>query len=345
MKKMTIATIADAVHGSLAGNAAVEISGVQFLHEALPGQLTFIGSEKYVQAWTESKASAALVSEGLAVDPGAERAVVFVADADLAMATVLNLFAREPASSTVGIHPTAVVDSTAILGDGVAVGPHCYIGPHAQIGSGSVLYANVCVFDGARVGCNTVLWSGVVIREHCEVGSDCIFHPNVSIGADGFGYRPSADGRGLTKITHIGWVRIGNQVEIGANSTVDRGKFGATIVGDMTKLDNLVQIGHNVRIGCCCVLAAQVGVGGSATLGDGVVVGGQVAVSDHAVVGSHVKIGGRSGVMQNIDDGAMVLGLPARPLKETLRIWAAEGKLPDMQRRLKKLERSSSESD
>ena len=182
----------------------------------------------------------------------------------------------------------------------------------------------------------TIIWSGTVIRERCCIGNYCIIHPNVTIGADGFGYRPSPDGRGLVKIPQIGTVEIGDDVEIGAGSCVDRGKFSATSIGDGTKIDNLVQIAHNCKLGRSCVMAGQSGLSGSVTLGDGVIMGGRAGVKDHVTVGAGVKLGGYTGVISDVAPGKTLLGSPADDYRQTLRLWAAQKQLPDLIKQMKK---------
>lgn len=336
MKKLTIEAISQAVGGKLTGNPDVQITGVEAISEATENQLTFIGQKKYIRLWAHSGASAAIVNERLDVEPGQGRAVVHVADADLALAQVLGLFAPQPARCEAGIHPSAVIDESATIGNGAAIGAGCYIGPGVVIGTGTTLYPNVTVLDDTRIGDNTVVWSGTVIRDRCRIGSHCIIHPNVTIGADGFGYRPSPDGRGLVKIPQIGTVEIGDGVEIGSGSCVDRGKFSATTIGDGTKIDNLVQIGHNCKLGRCCVMAGQCGLAGSVTLGDGVMMGGRSLVKDHVTVGAGARIGGSAGVVSDVAPGKTVLGLPADDHRLTLRIWAAQKQLPDLIRQLAK---------
>ncbi|MBM4155176.1 MAG: UDP-3-O-(3-hydroxymyristoyl)glucosamine N-acyltransferase [Lentisphaerae bacterium] len=332
----SMADIARVVEGTVEGDPALAVSGVEQIECAAPGQMTFIGGPAYVSLWSTSKASAALVSRDLAVEPGPGRALVRVKDADLAMARVLELFEPPAPFQAAGVHPHATVDATAEIGEGATIGPGCYVGAGARIGAGSRLHANVTVLDETRIGTRCILWPGVVVRERCTIGNGVILHPQVSIGADGFGYRPSADGRGLVKIPHIGTVVLGDGVEIGANSCVDRGKFSATSIGAGTKIDNLVQIGHNCRIGRCCVIAACTGVAGSVTMGDGVMVGGCVAIRDHLTIGSGARIGGGSGLMADVAPGQTVAGAPATESRQALRQWAALRKLPDVLRDLKR---------
>ena len=196
-----------------------------------------------------------------------------------------------------------------------------------MIGDGVVLYAGVNIFDESKIGNNTTIWSGTVIRERSIIGSHCIFHLNVSIGGDGFGYRPSEDGRGLVKIPHIGNVVIGNGVEIGANSAVDRAKFSSTIIGDGCKIDNLVQIAHNCVLGRSCIMAGSSGLAGSVTLGDGVIIGGSSSIKDHLTIGSGAVVGGGSGVISNVAAGKTVVGYPAADSREMMKQWVALRKL------------------
>ena len=334
MKKFSIREIADHVAGEVIGDDSTLIDGLEQIEQARSGQLTFIGSNKYLKYWEKSAASAALVSEGLELDPGT-RTLIRVASADLALAQVLELFAPPPPAHSAGVHPTAVVDPTAQIGANVSIGPGCYIGPAAQVGDDCVLYANVNVMDEASIGLRTVLWPGVVIGQRCRVGDDCILHSNTSIGTDGFGYRPSMDKKSLVKIPQIGNVVIGNRVEIGSNTCIDRGKFSSTRIGDGSKIDNLVQIAHNCDIGESCIIAGCVGIGGSVTMGEFATVAAAAGIKDHATIGSHSVIGGGSIVIGDVAPGAFVSGHPAAPHKTTLQQWAAVKKLPGILKNLK----------
>ena len=335
MKQYTIEQISRKVNGTLEGSSSIIIKGVEQISQATQDQLTFIGENKYIKLWDQSDASAAIVSEGLIVEPGPGRAVIHVANADIALADVLKLFEAAPPKCASGIHSAAVVDSTATIGEGAAIGAGCYIGPGVVIGNNTTLYPNVTVLDDTVIGDETIIWSGTVIRDRCKLGNYCIIHPNVTIGADGFGYRPSPDGQGLVKMPQIGTVEIGDGVEIGAGCCVDRGKFSATIIGDGTKIDNLVQIAHNCKLGRSCVMAGQSGLAGSVTLGDGVIMGGGARVKDHITIGDGVLLGGNAGVMNDVAPGKTLLGFPADDHRKTLRVWAAQKQLPDIIRKLK----------
>jgi len=327
MKSFTIQEINNILKGELVGNTNQQIEGPEQLEKAKHNHITFIGSNKYIRQWKTSKASAAVINESLEIEPGENRALIKVKNADLAMAQLLEVFDPGPPQIDVNIHPTAVVHETAAVGKGCKIGAGCYVGKDVILGDTVVLYPNVTIFDQTKVGKGTVIWSGTVIRERCEIGNNCIFHNNVSIGADGFGYRPSEDGNGLVKIPQIGNVVIGNDVEIGANSCVDRGKFSSTIIGDGCKIDNLVQIAHNCVMGRSCIMAGNSGLAGSVTLGDGVIIGGSASIKDHLTLHSGVVVGAGSGVIKDVPAGKTVLGYPAQDSKEMLKQWVAMRKL------------------
>lgn len=335
LKRIPLRDIAEQVDGEVVGNAALTIEGVADLAGARPGELSFVGSDRYLARWSQSQASAALVHHDLAMEPGDGRALVRVADVDLAMARALELFAPDWPEPAAGVHPSAVVDPTAELGENVRIGPGCVVGPRVGIGDGSILQASVNLMTDVRIGERCVLWPGVVIRERCTLGDRCILQPNVSIGADGFGYRPSADGQQVVKIPQIGTVEIGNDVEIGANSCVDRGKFAATVIEDHAKLDNLVQVGHNCRIGRCVMIAGCAAIAGSVVIGEGTMLGGMVAVKDHITIGRGVRLTGCAQVMNDIPDGETWGGSPALPMREALRVAQAVRRLPDLVKKLK----------
>ena len=277
--------------------------------------------------WAESKACAAFIDYNVTISPGDNRAFIKVKNVDLAMAKVLDLFNLPSPVFATNIHPTAVIHETAKIGTDCKIGANCYIGKDVELGNGVVLYPNVCVFDETIIGNNTIVWSGTIIRERCIIGSHCIFHTNVSIGADGFGYRPSEDGRQLVKIPQIGNVIIGNYVEIGANSCVDRAKFSSTIIGDGCKIDNLVQIAHNSIMGRSCIMAGHSGLAGSVTLGDGVIIGGSASIKDHTTIHSGATVGAGSGVMNDVEAGKTVLGYPAQDARDMLKEWVAVRRL------------------
>ena len=327
MKSFTITEINELVKGELVGATSHLIDGPEQLEKAGNNHITFIGSQKYVRLWETSKACAAVVDEKFKVEPGENRAIIKVKNADLAMARILEMFDPGPPEFDEEIHPAAVIHATAKIGKECKIGAGCYVGKNVVLGDGVILYPNVTILDDTKIGQGTIVWSGTVIRERTEIGKFCIFHTNVSIGADGFGYRPAEDGRGLVKIPQIGNVVIGNGVEIGANSCVDRGKFSSTILGDGCKIDNLVQIAHNCILGRFCIMAGNSGLAGSVTLGDGVIIGGSASIKDHLTLHSGAVVGAGSGVMNDVEAGKTVLGYPAHEARETLKQWVAIRKL------------------
>ena len=323
MKSYSVSEINTIVKGELIGNTNQKIKGPEELQKASSNQITFIGSKKYEKFWGDSKACVALVNYNSNIEPGENRAFLKVKNVDLAMVKILELFNPPAPVFDTAIHPTAVVHETAKIGDGCKIGANCYIGKDVELGNKVILYPNVCVFDETTIGNNTIVWSGTIIRERCIIGSHCIFHANVSIGADGFGYRPSDNGKQLVKIPQIGNVIIGHYVEIGANSCVDRAKFSAIIIGDGCKIDNLVQIAHNSVMGRSCIMAGHSGLAGSVTLGDGVIIGGSASIKDHTTIHSGATIGAGSGVMNDVQAGKTVLGYPAQEARDMLKQWVA----------------------
>jgi len=330
------------VDGQLEGPGDLQISGVDELRAAGPGQITFIGDTRHSRDWPSCAASAALLGAGLDAEGDNGRAIIRVDDADLALAVVLDLFAPSAARAEPGVHESAVVDASATLGRSVSIGANSVIGPNVTIGDGTIIHANATALDDTQIGAGCVIWPGVVIRERCKIGDGCTLHPNVTIGADGFGYRKSPDGRGVVKIPHIGTVIIGNQVEIGAGTCVDRGKFSATRIGDGTKIDNLCQIAHNCRIGRCCLIAGCSALAGTVVVGDGCMLGGHVSVKDHVCIGAGAALAARSDVMGDVPEGATWAGTPAREATVAIREHLAMRRLPDL---LKDLKRKKGDAD
>ncbi|WP_269684909.1 UDP-3-O-(3-hydroxymyristoyl)glucosamine N-acyltransferase [Flavobacterium lacustre] len=321
MKSYSIQEINEILKGVIVGNTSHNITAPEQLEVAKTTEISFIGNKKYEKFWEASKACAAIVNEDISIEPGENRAFIKVKNADLAMSQVLELFAPPTPLFEVNIHPTAVVDKSAVIGNGTRIGAGTYVGPNVVIGENTTLYPNVTILDECTIGKNTVIWSGAVVRERCHIGNDCILHPNSTVGADGFGFRPCPE-RGLVKIPQIGNVILGNGVEIGANSCVDRGKFSSTVLGDGCKIDNLVQIGHNSKLGRFCIMAGHSGLAGSVTLGNGVIIGGSASIKDHATIGDGATVGAGSGVTCDVPAGKVVLGYPAVDARDALKQWA-----------------------
>lgn len=321
MKQITIEEINAVLKGTIVGSTQTKITAPEQLEAANETEISFIGNKKYEKFWATSKACAAVVNEDISIEPGENKVFIKVKNADLAMSQVLALFAPPTPIFKVNIHPTATIDESAQIREGVKIGPNCYVGPNVMIGENTTIYPNVTILDESTIGKNTTIWPGAVVRERCHIGNDCIIHPNATIGADGFGFRPDPE-KGLVKIPQIGNVIIGNNVEIGANSSVDRGKFSSTVLGDGCKIDNLVQIGHNSKLGMFCIMAGNSGLAGSVTLGNGVIIGGSASIKDHTTIGDGAIIGAGSGVAADVPAGKTVLGYPAIDAKDALRQWA-----------------------
>lgn len=339
--------IAAALGAELVGRADLPISGPGAIESAGPTELTFIRSNKFAAMWGASKAGAALVSRGIDV-PGHDprvRALIVVPDADLALVKLLALAAPKESPRPPGVHPTCIVDPTAKIDPTVHVGPLCIIGAGTVIGPGCVLVARVTVGQHCRLAERTTLHPNVVLYDRTRIGARCTVHAGAVLGADGFGFVP-ADGAamgsggrgggaaGYIKVPHIGHVEICDDVEIGANSCVDRGKIGATWVGPGTKIDNLVQIAHNVRIGKNGLICGCAGIGGSVVLGERVTVAGHSGIADGLEVGDGGTVAGHSGVLDDIPAGMTYLGTPAVPIRDALRRVIALGRLTKTERKI-----------
>lgn len=335
----TTQAIAEMVQGQLIGPGDLTIDALADVEHAKPGDLTFIGTGHYATKWPASNATAALVSKDVQLEAGEGKAVIIVDNADLAMATVLEAYAPPIPVPHMGIHPSTLVAETANIGENCRIGPNCVIKPGVTIGDNAVLHPGVTIYDDTTIGDDCTLWTNVVVRERCTIGDRTILHPGVIVGADGFGYRidTSAGSPQVVKIPQIGVVRIGNDCEIGANSAIDRAKFDATVLGDHCKLDNLVQIGHNCRIGNMVIIAGCVGVAGSCTIGDGTLIGGKSMVKDHINIGKGCQIAGGAAVINDMPDGEAWVGYPAGPTKTKFREEMALRKLPDMMKKVNKV--------
>jgi len=326
---LTIGEVAEHIGARLVGSGSATVSGVNSIEQAGPEHLSFITADKRAGKVTESKAAAVIVGkkiENVAV------AQLVVDNVEAALITVLNLFAPK-LTSPCGVHSTAVVEKSATIADNVAVGPAAYISHGVTIDAGTIIGAGCTIGENSTIGTNCHLDANVVVYHNCKIGNNCIIQANTTIGSVGFGYYV-IDGRPKL-IPHNGGVVIEDCVEIGAGTCVDRAKFGNTVIGAGTKIDNLVHIAHNVEIGKCCLIAGMAGISGSCRLGDGVVLAGQVGVADHIEIGRGAVIGAASGVTTNITTGQQVLGMPAVDARKELQIWALRKRLPEMTKKLK----------
>lgn len=330
----TVRQLAELVHGRVEGDGDVQITAARPLTEAGAGHITFIENNKHAANLTTTPAAAIVVPDNL---PAQGRTVIHVADPLTAfIAIVRHLHARELPKPH-GIDPKAAVHATATVGPDVSVFPYAVIGANSTVGARCRIHSGVVIGDDCRIGDDVTLYPNCVIYDGVVIGHRVIVHGNAVIGADGFGYRMH-NGRHV-KVPQLGNVEVGDDVEIGACATIDRGAFQATRVGAGTKIDNLVQVAHNCQIGEHNLLMSQVGIAGSSTTGNYVVMAGQVGIADHVHIGDGVMIGAQSGVMRGIESGQRVIGAPARNEKDFKRMIIAMEKLPDVCRDVRKIKK------
>ena len=332
---MTLGEVAAQTGGWVAPEvAAQEISGLASLDDANPGDLAFFGNPKYLKAARKSRATAILVPQGFGEELPAIR--IWVDDPGAAFAKLLPAFVPPVITFPAGVHPSAVIHPEATLGEGVHVGACAVIEAGARIGARSIVCAHAYIGHGACIGEDCRISPNVTIRERCTLANRVTLHSGVVIGADGFGYE-FRDGA-HQKIPQTGIVVIEDDVEIGANTTVDRARFGRTWIRKGTKIDNLVQIGHNVTIGENCVLCAQVGISGSTRLGNFVTLAGKVGLSGHIEIGDEVVFGAMSAIAKNVPAKSIMFGAPARPIREYKATYALLKNIHKLYDRVKKLE-------
>jgi UDP-3-O-[3-hydroxymyristoyl] glucosamine N-acyltransferase len=330
---LTAAAIAEAVGGQLVGDGSVEISGIAPLDRAGARDLTFLGALKYAALFTETSAGAALIAPELAETAGHVAARIIVAKPQEALLKLLPRF-HHVAPAPRGIHATAIIGANVKLGANISIGPYAIIGDGAQIGDGTIVGPHCVIGGGVPVGEGCHLYPSVTIYSGAMLGNRVTIHSGARIASDGFGYVQSG-GQHL-KIPHVGRCILEDDVEIGANTTIDRGSIDDTVVGAGTKVDNLVQIAHNVRIGKVCLIMAQVGLAGSVRVEDGAMLLGQVGVAGHHTVGKKAILAAQAGAFGDIPAGETWSGYPARPHKEALRAQAALFKLPSLLRRIER---------
>jgi UDP-3-O-[3-hydroxymyristoyl] glucosamine N-acyltransferase len=335
--KPTLGELAVFLGGELKGPADLPIEGIARLDEATPREITFITQRRFARQVDQSRAAAFIVSQE---DAGLPRPLIIVPHPYLAYARVAALFAP-PLWRWPGISELACLGRGVGLGQEVSIAPLVFIGTGVRLADRVTIMPGCVLGDEVQIGADTVIYPNVTIRERCTLGERCIIHSGTVIGSDGFGFVPGATGH--VKIPQLGTVIIADDVEIGANCTIDRGALGATRVGRGVKMDNLVHLAHNVEVGEYSFLVAQVGVSGSTKLGKRVALAGQVGVTGHIELGDGVQVGAQSGVHHSVPAGQTVSGTPIRPQREWLQIMGHLPKLPDIYQRLKQLEREVSE--
>lgn len=324
---------------NLMGNPAASSSGLSSLKDIRPGSLIFVERVKDISASVKSPASIIVLplSEMSSLVPSPDRAILGVSDVRKVMPILLSLFDRRPLPPP-GVHSTAVVGKGTRLGKNVSIGPYAVIAEDCRIGDGAMIEAHVSIGGGSDIGAGSRIFPGVRIYDGVRIGERCSIHCGTVIGSDGYGYVSTP--KGHNKVPQIGGVRIEDEVELGANVTIDRGTVGDTVIGRGTKIDNLVHLAHNVQVGSYCLVIAQSGIAGSSKLGDWTVLAAQSGVAGHIEIGARTMVGARTGVTKSIPPGQMVSGFPARPHAEEKRIKVSMGRLPELVRDVTRLRAS-----
>lgn len=333
----TLKELADLVGGEVAGNGSILIKGVAPLESAAEGDITFITSPKYAHLLKTTAASAVIAPPEMKVE---DKDLIVSRNPQLAHAKILTLLNSRPYMAK-GIDKRAYIGRRPKISDTVSIYPFAYIGDDVEIGERTVVHSGAFVGNGCIIGSDVAIYPNTTIMDRCIVGNRVIVHAGVVIGADGFGF--ARDGKRHYKIPQTGIVQIEDDVEIGANTTIDRAAFGNTRIMRGTKIDNLVQIAHNVVIGEDSIIVAQAGIAGSSKLGNNVIVGGQGAVADHITIGNNVMIAGQSGAAADIPDDQVMSGSPAIPHREWLKASLTFPKLPEMRKAIKELEKKVAE--
>ncbi len=343
MRRISAAEIAALTGGRLVGPAGITVDGVAPLDRAGPDDLSFLASRRYLPYFQRSRAAVVLCKPELAGEAEGPTARILVADPHSALLEVLPVLYPEPVWEP-GVHPTAVIGRGTVWEEPVAIGPYAVLGRGVRVGKNVRIGAGCVLGDGVEVGDEAVFYPQVVCYSGTLIGHRVILHAGARLGSDGFGYVPGKAGALPRKIPQIGRCIIGDDVEIGANTTVDRGSVDDTVIGAGTKIDNLVQVAHNVRIGERCLIAAMVGIAGSSHVGDDVFLAGQVGLADHLTVGSRARVTVQGGVIGDIEPGATVSGFPARDHREYFRAQAAMYRLAKIVDELEALARRNNES-
>jgi len=331
--KKRLRELAEWVGGVVVGDGEIEISGVGAIEEALPGEIAFVAHPKYLQALAKTRASAVIVSPEA---PPSEKPLLRVANPYLAYAKILTLFSCKTYQAK-GIDPNAWISPTAQLGRDLTIYPFVYVGDRCLIGDRVTLYPGVYLGEDSSIGEESVLYPNVSIYPRTMIGKRVVLHSGAVVGSDGFGY--VKEGRRNMKIPQVGVVEIEDDVEIGANSTVDRAALGKTMIRRGVKIDNLVQIAHSVVVGEDSIFAGQVGIAGSAKVGSNVTLAGQVGVADHIEIGDNVIVGAQAGVMNHLPANQAYTGSPALPHRDFLHMAAVLPKLPEMRKTLNQIEK------
>lgn len=331
------AQIAFLINGKVEGDAQVAVNSFGKIEEATVGQLAFLANPKYEEYLYSTKASVIIVNETQELRQPIKATLIRVPDAYSAFATLLSKYQEIVQQQLTGVQEPSYISTSAKYGDNVFIGAFAYLGENVSVGNNTKIYPNAYLGHNVVIGDNTIIHPGVRIYHDCRVGNNVTIHAGTVIGSDGFGFAPQADGS-FKKVPQIGNVVIEDNVEIGANATIDRATIGSTLIKSGAKLDNLIQIAHNVEVGHSTVIAAQAGVSGSTKIGNGVMIGGQAGIVGHIQLGDGVKVNAQSGVSKSLEPGKAVTGSPAYDYTSSLRSQAIFRNLPEMEKRLKELE-------
>lgn len=330
--------IAGFIHGRIIGDGNAVINGVSPIESGEAGHLSFVAQERFADYIDSSDCSVLIVSEKLLTKENYSKTIIAVEDAYLAFQVLMNLY-KEMQGRKSGIEDGAVFHESSVVGKNVYVGAFTCVSEKVKIGDESQIYPHVYIGKNVKIGKNCVLYSGVRVYDYCVIGDNCIIHSNTVVGSDGFGFQPTKDG--YQKIPQLGNVVIEDQVEIGSNCSIDRGTIGSTVIGKGTKIDNLIQIAHNVKIGQHNVIAAQAGIAGSTVIGDWNQIGGQVGIVGHIQIGNQVKIQAQSGVNSSAKDGEILYGSPAINARDYRRNYVHFRNFSEIVERITKLESNS----
>lgn len=330
--KYKLSEISKIVKGELSGDPEIVVTGIAGIKEAKEGDITFLANPKYSSLIETTKAAAIITSHEIS----SSRPIIKTDNPSVAFAKVVDLVAGQSLKHPEGISPKSIIAKKTKIADSVSVGPFTVIEAEAEVGRGSVIYGGCFIGQKVRIGQNCLIYPNTTIREKTEIGNNVIIHSGTVIGSDGFGFE-IADGV-RRKIPQIGKVVIEADVEIGANVTIDRARFDKTIVGQGTKIDNLVQIAHNVEIGKNCIIIAQVGISGSTVIGDGAILAGQAGIVGHIKIGQRAIVGAQAGVTKSVPAQTKVSGYPAKPHRKAAKINACIQKLPELSKKIKELE-------
>jgi UDP-3-O-[3-hydroxymyristoyl] glucosamine N-acyltransferase len=336
--QLTAHQIGILLEGTVEGNPEVAVSELAKIEEAKKGSLSFLANTRYEQHVYTTQASVIIVNEDFTPSQPVAATLIRVKNAYAAFSILLEKYDEIIKSNKTGIEEQSFIHPTAKIGKDVYIGSFAYVGPNVKVGDGSKIYPNVYLADSVSIGKNVTLYSGVKVYFNCEIGDKSIIHSGAIIGADGFGFVPDGEGS-YKKVSQIGNVIIEDNVEIGSNTTVDRATMGSTIIRKGVKLDNLIQIAHNVEIGANTVIAAQTGISGSTKIGENCVIGGQVGVVGHITIANGTNIGAKSGVNNSIKKENMSWnGVPLSPYRESLKVQVIMKRLPDLEKKIAELE-------